>query len=672
LTIKAPPATGVTAEKPFQNLYDAADVLVQGPDVAAPETRTLVSGVLSLNDSRNVWVQTEGAASLDQLTEIDLDTLPENLAVRIRQANVDHVVDIVHLSNAGDGDGEFSLNAVEEAGSTVRLDSLEKSLTVERRGDTIYELRRDGFAGTGGFDGELTEPLDGGDQPVSRLRWTMEDAIVVSGEYVALLTDSGKWKNVRTDCEVELPDPNETDSGWLAGHNVTWQQWSSLLTFVTHVGTTPQNPNNHDRGQGMRSVLQTIVCEENDGTLSWLLSGMTAAEDDGGGGGGGGTAIVRSYAYTDVLPTVVLPTGSTAFVSCGSLTFTPEASSDYLLFCDHTLSADAINTTNNSSTRLVNTAAPTTALCEVGRPRTASHVQRSLFMYGFTSSASPSALTYRLEAANGASSTYSTRVQSPQIIALKLEADEGYALQSGVVSDTNQTYDTVATLTKTLTAGTYIVGGQFTAATSTDHRWYGKITAGGTDYNETLCSNIDPGKGLYSTFRVLSLSGSTTVTVQIKSGASGGTATATHGIVFILAAAEFQVFDSGESTAETSAMTSATLQNKVSKDTALQTGWRSLVLATTQAYAANDDAGEGCKVEFHRNGSAIGPSAIHTGREFAGITLGYSPMSWGAATLLAPSLATDTFQTKYASVDGSVVVKVASSTVAVLALGPTS
>jgi hypothetical protein len=299
-------------------------------------------------------------------------------------------------------------------------------------------------------------------------------------------------------------------------------------------------------------------------------------------------------------------------------------------------------------------------------------VQRNVFMLGATFGASPTAQTYRLEAANGAGSTYSTRVQSPEFLALKLEADEGYVNQSGVVSDTNQTYDTVATLTKTLPAGTYIVGGQFTAATSTDHRFYGKITAGGVDYNETLCSNIDPGKGLFSTFRVLSLSGSTTVTVQIKSGGAGGTATATHGIVFILAAARFQVFASGESTAESATTTSATLQTKVSKDTNLQSGWRSLVLATMQAHAANDDSGMGCKVEFQRNGSALGPQAIHAGRVVSGVTLQYSPMSWGAMTLLGPSLTTDTFATKYASADGSVAAKVASSTVAVLALGPTS
>jgi hypothetical protein len=293
-------------------------------------------------------------------------------------------------------------------------------------------------------------------------------------------------------------------------------------------------------------------------------------------------------------------------------------------------------------------------------------------MLGATFGASPTAQTYRLEAANGSSSTYSTRVQSPEFLALKLETDEGFASQSGVADDDAETYQIVATKTMTLPAGTYVVGGQFTVATSTDHRFYGKITAGGTSYNETLCSNIDPGKGLFSTFRVLSLSGSTTVTVQIKSGGSGGTATATHGIVFILAAARFQTFDSGESIAESGTTTSATLQNKVSKDTNLQSGWRSLVLATMQAHAANDDAGMGCKVEFQRNGSAVGPQAIHSGRVVSGVTLQYSPMSWGAMTLLARSLTTDTFATKYASADGSVAAKVASSTIAVLALGPTS
>lgn len=667
MPIKALPSGGVTEGQNFQDLYDANAVLAQSPDVAAPETRTLVSGVLSPNNSRNVLVETEGGSSLDQLTGIDLDTLPEHLAVRIRQANVAHVVDIVHLSNAGAGGGEFSLNAVEEAGSTVRLDSLEKSITVERRGSTIYEVRRDGFAGTGGFEGALTVPLDGGDQTASRLRWDMEVATIVSGEYIAQLTDSGKWKNVRSEGRIKLPNPNETGTGWLPGHTITWQQWGSLLNFINHVGSTPNNPLNHDRGVGVRAVLQTIVCEENDGTFAWLLSGMTAAAD---GGGGGGT-ISRSYARTDILTTVDLPVGSTAFVSCGSITFTPTASSDYLLFADATFSADAVNTTNNSQLRLINTAAPTTALCEVGRPRQASQEQRSVFKLGATFGASPSAQTYRFEAANGSSTTHSTRVEGQSFFALKLSTNEGYAAQSGVVADTNQTYDVVATKTMTLPAGTYVFGGQFSVATATDHRWSGKITVGGTDYNETPASNINTGLGLYDTFRVVShAGGSVTFTTSIKSGGSGGTATATHGLVWVLAAASFQVFDSDTQSAESSAYTPATLTNKISKTTTLQSGWRSFILATMQAHCAADVANGGVAIELQRNGSAIGADAEHASREQTGQALAYSPMSWSAMGLMAPDVTNDVFTVKYASQNGTDAVKVASAGIVMMALDP--
>jgi hypothetical protein len=667
LTIKALPATGVNEGQVFQNLYDAADVLAQGPDVAAPEARTLTAGVLELANSRNVWVETEGSAALDQLTAIDLDTLPANLTVRIRQADAAHVIDIVHLANAGAGGGEFDLNAVAESGGTVRLDSLEKSLTVERRGSTIYEVRRDGFAGTGGFDGELTVPLDGGDQPVSRLRWTMEDALVVGGEYEVVLTDSGKWKNVRQDCEVMFPDPNESGSGWQAGHNVAFQQWGSLLTYVTHVGTTPSNPLNHDRGLGVRSVQHGIVCEENNGTLTWLLSGMTAANE--GGGGGGGT-VERSYAYTDILTTVDLPIGSTAFVACGSMTFTPAASSDYLLFCDATFSADAINTTNDSKLRLVNVAAPTTPLCEVGRPRQPSQEHRSTFLLGATFGASPTAQTYRLEAAN-ASTTHSTRVEGPRFFALKLSANEGYASQSGVVSDVNQTYDVVATKTMTLAAGTYVFFSQFGVTTATDHRWSGKLTVDGVDYNETAASNINPGIGLYSTFRVLTIGGGTvTFSTSIKSDGSGGTAAATHGIVGVLAAASFQVFAFGESIAETSTTTSAALTAKVSKTTSLQSGWRSFVWATMQAHSDQDANATGVAIELHRNGSAIGIDAEHAGRIQTGQPAAYSPTSWSGFGLMAPGLTNDVFELKYASLNSGANVKVASASIAILALAP--
>lgn len=655
----------------FGNMYDAATVLAQSPDVAAPESRTIIAGVLSLDNSRNVWVETEGAASIDELTEIDLDNLPEHLAVRIRQANVAHVVDIIHLANSGAGGGEFSLNAVGEPGDKVRLDSLEKSITVERRGTTIYEVRRDGFAGSGGFDGTLLVPLDGGDQLVSRLRWTMEDAPIVSGEYTAKLADSGKWKNIRTEGRVRLPDPNAVASGWLVGHNIAWQQWGALLNFITHVGTTPNHPLNHDRGVGTRALLQTIVCEENNGTLSWFLSGMTTVS--GGGGGGGGGTIQRNYAFTEALPTVNLAVGSTAFVSCGTLTFTPAATSDYLIFCDAIMSADSVNTSNNSQMRLVNTAAPTTALCEVGRPRQASQEQRTLFLLGVNFGSSPSSQTYRLEAANGVGTTLSTRVELPQFLALKLETDEGYGNQSGVVADTNQTYDVVATKTMTLPAGTYVFFSEFSVATTTDHRWSGKLTVGGTDYNETACSNINPGLGLYSTFRVLvHAGGSVTFSTSIKSGGAGGTATATHGIVGVLAAARFQVFASGETIAESATTTSGTLQDRVSKPTSLQPGWRSLVWTTMQAHCAVDSAGSGCSVELTRNGTRVGEDAEHASREQTGQALAYSPMSWGSMSLLSPLLASDTFALRFASEGGIGAAKVASASIAIMALGPTS
>jgi hypothetical protein len=654
----------------FGAAYDAIGALSQSPEVAAPESRTLVAGVLSLNESRNVWVETEGSASLDQLEGIDLDTLPQNLTVRIRQADADHVVDIVHLFNSGAGGGEFSLNAVAEAGGTIRLDSLEKSVTVVRRGSTIYELERAGFAGTGGFDGALLVPLDGGDQTVWRLRWNMEDILFSGGEYTVQLSDSGKWKNARSDGKVKFPNPNATGSGWQAGHNVSFQQWGTLLTYVNYVGSTPNHPLNHDRGMGVRSVQHGIVCEENDGTLAWLLTGMTAAEDDGGGGGGGG-AINRSYAYTNVLATVNLPVGSTAFVNCGSITFTPAASADYLIFCDATFSADAVNTTNNSEMRLVNTTAPSTALCEVGRPRQASQEHRSVLKLGATFGASPSAQTYRIEAANGSATTHSTRVEGQSFVALKLETDEGYAAQSGVVADTNQTYDVVATKTMTLPAGTYVFGGQFSVGTASDHRWSGKLTVGGTDYNETAASNINPGLGLYDTFRVLThAGGSVTFSTSIKSGGSGGTATATHGIVWVLAAARFQVFDSDSQAAESGLTTSTTLQNKISKATALQSGWRTLVLASMQAHCAEDATGTGVAIELQRNNGAIGTDAEHGSREQTGQALAYSPMSWGGMGLMAPALSTDTFTLKYAAEDETAAVKVASASIVIVALSP--
>lgn len=635
------------------------DTLGRLPGVAEPVTITIASGQIAPT-SGDVLLETESGGSLDQLTTFDLANLPEYRRVRLRIANAAHVVDLVHLINAGAGGGELVLHAIDEAGGTLRLDSLTKSVEVERRGDQVHEVQRFGF-GSGGIGTTLDQDLDGQGHTVRDVLWNQRDAAISGGLYAAATTDRGDWLDCRADATVTLPNPNITGSGWAKGATITWMQHGSLLRFLTHTGSTPTHPLNHDRAMGSQAIVQTIVYEANDGTLGWRLAGETAVPPSGG-------VISRAYAYKNDLPTKDLPVGSTAFVDCGTFTHTPVASSKYLYFCDATFSADAVNTTNNALCRIVNTAAPTTALTEVGRTRQSSQEHRLCMLWGASYSSSPSAQTHRIEAANG-STAQSTRVEVPQFFALKLETNEDFAAQSGVVADTNQTYDTVATLTiASLPADDYVILGQFAVDTTTDHRWSGKITKGGVDYCETAASNINPGKGLYTAMTVLACSGTTTFTVAIKSGGAGGTATATHGIIAVLRKSRFQAFDYGQDTTESTLTTLGTLATKLSKTTTLQSGWRSLVLGQLQTFCDADAAGSGCATEFQRNGATLGPDAEQGIRLQTGQAAAYCPSSFMAMAVLSSSGGSDTFALKYASQDSTAGVKVKEATILALAL----
>jgi hypothetical protein len=658
----------------FGAVYDALGALAQSPDVAAEEARTLVSGVLSLNESRNVLVETESGGSLDQLTHIDLDTLPANLVVRLGVATLGHDFDIVHLASAGGGDGEFSLHAVDEAGGTLRFDSLEKTMDVERRGDTIYELRRNGFGGAG-VGGTLSADLDGDDHTVRRVRWNERNVTPVSGGYVVTLDDSGDWLNMRAEATVTLPNPNALDGSgrsWLAGHTVALQQWGSLLQAITHTGASPNHPLNHDRAMGTRAVIQVKVCEENDGTLAWRLMGETKIPP-------GGTtpdpdpppadSKIRTFIDSSVLANVSTSSASTAWTDCGSYSHTPGASEKWVYLFNFGFYGSGSNSQNGANARVVNAAAASTALCSVGRPRYSTHTDRLSFIWGATYGGSPVAQTFRLEAANGATG-YTVTTDKPRLFGIKLETDEDYAVQSGVVSDSGQTYDTVVTMTKTLPAGNYYIIAGFGVETSTSHHFSAKLTVAGVDVGETVGVKNHPSKGYWQiAHKAAALSGSVTITSRIKSDTAGGSATATDGIIILLKAANFQVVDSASDLTETTT-TSTTAATKISETTTLQSSWRSLVIASQQVYLDAEGSSTHADTYFQRNGTDIVPVAKQSSRLFSGEAAGYCATSYMGLSVMSQQLTNDVFNLKIASANGTDTVKAKHATLLFLALAP--
>jgi hypothetical protein len=655
---------------------DLRDAIKEVPGISATvSTEVIVSGAIT-PDTGDIQVDTEGGASADDLVAFsNWASLPENRAIRIRPFNDARTINVVHMYNNGSGGGEFVLLTGNDPGDMVSMDDTRRSMTVERRGAQIFEVRRDGFStsGTGGFDGNLSSTLQGNNNRVTGLIWNERNITATEapgGVYTLKVSDVGDWLNARLDIVFTLPNPNALDADgqpWLAGMQIAAQRHASLLRAITHTGANPDHFLNHDRAAGSvpGAFVFFKVCEANDGTLYWRIAGETT------GSGGTGVPGTKERVYVASEPADYSYTGTDlAFRSAGTLVHTPAANSKWMYFCNGSASCTQVNTGNDCKYRVVNTAAPTVALSQVGRPR---YVQRENYhglFWAASYGASPTSQTYRYEASLGLSGGV---VESKKIFmfGMKLETDEDFGVQASASLSIGTTYTTVATKAYTAPAGDYLIIANVTIDNAgSDERYSVKLTINGTDYAATASSRMNPGMANFQTFKKVTHAGGTlTTTLQAKQDNSG-TLTATGGVVIILKASNFQAIDYGESPAETSLTASTTFLTKLSKSTALQANWKSLILGSMQGYVDTDSSAAAAQVDMTMNGLSIARAAELSIRIQSGGTAHYSPIPYFVGKVISPALATDVFALVYNSEDGVANVKVKDAVIATLALGP--
>jgi hypothetical protein len=652
---------------------DLRDAVKEVPGISATvSTEVIVSGAIS-PDTGDILVDTEGAASSDDLVVFsNWASLPENRAIRIRPVNDARTINVVHMYNSGSGGGELVLLTGNDPGDKVAMDDTRRSMTLERRGTQIFEVRRDGFStSSGGFDGSLSSTLVGNNNRVTGLIWNERNITAVEapgGVYTLKVSDVGDWLNARLDLVVTLPNPNALDEdgeAWLAGMQIAAQRHASLLQGITHTGAAPNHFLNHDRAAGSvpGAFVFFKVCEANDGTLYWRIAGETT------GSGGIGVPGTTSRSYVTSSPPDYSYTGTdVGYRNAGTLTHTPPANSKWIYFCNATQDATGSNTGNDAKYRMVNTAAPTVPLAAVGRPRYVQREHYTAVWWGASYGSSPTSQTYRWEAALGASG-FIAESKAIYMFGLQLETDEDFGVQATASVSVGTSYTAVATKSYTAPAGDYLVIAGFTLDTSSDHRFSAKLTVNGSDYAETASSRINPGLAYYTTFKKITHAGGT-LTATLNAKQISGTSAATCGIVIVLKADKFQSFDYAESPAETPTTTATSRSTKLSKSSTLQANWKSLVLMGMQGYLDADLSTSGVIMGSRMNNVEFSYEPEHTIRVQSGQPAHYSPVSFMTGRVVSPVAAPDVFTLVYGSEDNTTAVKVKDAVVAIMALGP--
>jgi len=137
-------------------------VIAELPGGGAESTLTIASGVMApgANAARIFSIETEGGASADDLTNVDLDEVPDGALILFRCANASHVVT---AKQAAGGDGQFNLRDSRDC----VLDSTSKWLLCVRQSLIILEIARFGF------------------------RRTQLDVLIKTGNYTILPADTG-------------------------------------------------------------------------------------------------------------------------------------------------------------------------------------------------------------------------------------------------------------------------------------------------------------------------------------------------------------------------------------------------------------------------------------------------------------------------------------------------
>lgn len=163
------PAAGAISdadvEDPEQktNFEALRSAIAELPGGGAESTLTIASGVITpaANAARIFSIDTEASAATDDLTNIDLDEVPDGALFLLRAANAGRVPTVKH---AAGGDGQFSLLSSRDC----VLDSTSKWLLCKRQSLLILEIARFNF------------------------RRTQLDVLTKTGNYTLLAADTGQ------------------------------------------------------------------------------------------------------------------------------------------------------------------------------------------------------------------------------------------------------------------------------------------------------------------------------------------------------------------------------------------------------------------------------------------------------------------------------------------------
>jgi hypothetical protein len=635
---------------------DSNAALVQTPGLGLTTVIALdANGRLAPTTSRSIAVDTFGGAATDDLHFISLAAVPDGLEIEVELADTAHVVAVRHDSDpTGTTDaGPILLSDGRDVDDSVTLDTIYKRLRLRRRGSVFKETGRGGFPDTASTIG--TAPQDFGAFEVSGMRAKIVRAAMpltlVRAAHVGNMVQA---TNAGT---VTLPNPNT--GGWQAGDLVLWDCPASDLVFVQWDGNPPSNAFNHDRAYAPGAQGWVQVVPNIGGTaLVWRLLGATKAPTIVSG-------IARTYAFGVATADYAVP-NDTAVHTAHSINHLYGASEKWLYLCSFGLVGAGTTANNAAIASFVKNTGSDVTVGHARRPRWNSGVGRYGFVWGQTYGGTGGSATYRVDVANSATA-FATTVQKPAILGLRLETGEDYAQDLGPHSDSAGSYVDVISWTKTTAADDFaLIPGFELSGSGAIYADVQLLVDGVAAFPAEVVSIDGTGPHFWLAPWPVTLTAASHVfklQVRRNSGSPSGTVTGANATVCLLKKAAFQQFNK-DSSAAASTYTSGTYTAKLSDSWTLAAGYQTLVIGTAQAFSPNAAGGTSAKVRVRRNAALLQPEAVCGVR----IDNSYEPSSVFYMGLLAPALATDSFDLGGASGDGASSVQVEGAALIALAL----
>jgi hypothetical protein len=446
----------------------------------------------------------------------------------------------------------------------------------------------------------------------------------------------GKQQVNTISCVYTLPMAQPTDgTAWKPGDFVLFRQEAAACSFVTSLGSTPRNLDNHDRGRGVGAKMECELIRVSP-TFLWQLAGQTQAA------GGSPVPTERTFLTAVSTSTISTDAASTAWKNALSLAHTPGASERwlYLAHGGFKSSSSQSNTGGELRFRRLEAAAGP----QLGAPRYSTHQSGMLMMTAAEYGGSPGAQSIDLDIKVG-NGTYSASLVLPQIVGIRLEADEFLEQAAGADNNlTSTTYVDLLTLTETFAADDYYV-----------FAWgdYASVDVGGVtmavDVDGVLRHEKALGRntvlnGYYGVLHPVTFTaGSKTIKLKGKSNGSWNSTVKNMGIC-VLRKSNFE--DTASINNNDPATTSATAyQDFVTTSKTLLDGWDYLVLADLDTKLDIEGSTPLVKAQMVRNGSRLGQESRGVPRTGGQ----YVPCSAGFMATVTKALEEDAFALQYAS-----------------------